>query len=112
MLALGEGLYLIETERFRFRLVFGDDLRFGLDRGVHGVVPQIEEEGSVVFVAHQIERLIGQVIGQIGAFGHVGVFEWRNGPGAKITTAPRRALVRPADIDFEAVIFGKVAVGT
>ena len=74
------------------------------------VVGEIEEKGALIARVKQVDDAIGQVVRQIGAFGHVDVFEWGNGPRAKVAPAAGRTLMRTADVLLEAVVFGQVAL--
>jgi hypothetical protein len=44
-------------------LVFFQQLGFGPKRGVHGVKPEVEKEGTVLFIFNKADGMVGQDIG-------------------------------------------------
>jgi len=57
-LALLKGVEAIQPQPTRLGLVSGDGLRLGLDRDVHGIGPQVEEERSAIAMADQVDGAI------------------------------------------------------
>ena len=68
----------IAVEFLFLLLVFFNEFLGSLNRGVHGVVSEVEEEGFVLFVSDEIQGVIGEGVGEVVAF--LAIFEVRDIP--------------------------------
>ena len=68
----------IAVELLFLFLVFFDEFLGSLNRGVHGVVSEVEEEGFVLFFSDEIQGVIGEGVGEVISF--LAIFEIWNVP--------------------------------
>ena len=103
------------SKRWEFRSlgpVFGDLVWLGLDGGVYGIVPEVEEEGLLAIVVDEADGFVGEAIGEV-FFVLAGLKAGDVGPGVLgvcigVEKGSGLASVVASDVDLEAVGLGEV----